>query len=349
MIGGLLRRLRPLGPPTIAILSPGLRADAIWGELVVARGLQAAILRRLPTATVMLVDAEEADTLTRQRVDLVASLCSGPRPPWRVDHVAQLVPGVTILWVANHGDLLHEFAEVPVDGIATNGRPALGVLGRSRPAEWIPLGVDPAMRRVPTSPDEHADVVFLGSGGHGHKPPATHERFLNPAKAFDFHLWGAYWSEEYWARAYADDPARNDWHRFWRGPLPYDRIPHLYSAAGVVLGNHEDTQREMGMWNNRVYEALAVGAPFICDRAVGLEETFGDAMRYTDGGEETAEHIRWALREPAEARRRAEEGRRLVAERFTYDHAVAALLTFAARLEAERGLPPRLQAALERG
>jgi glycosyltransferase involved in cell wall biosynthesis len=338
---GSRRRVRP----TIALLSPGLLETAIWGELVVVRALAAALRRRLPGAHVMLVDSTEAERLRRRRVDLVVSLCTGPRPPWRVDHVADLVDGVTILWVANHGDLLSEFATLPVDGFATNSRRALAVLERHRPSAWVPLGVDARVRRLRTPASEHADVVYLGSGGRGNKSPATNRRYLDPAKAFDLHLWGSWWSTEYWAPVYRDEPEANDWHRFWRGPLPDGRIARLYSAAGVVLGFHEDTQRELGMWNNRVFEALAVGAPFICDRADGLEEVFGEAILFTDGGEETADHIRRVLRDPVEARRRAEVGRSIVAERFTYDHAVAELLALAGRLAEERG-DPRLAATL---
>jgi len=340
---------RPGDPPEIVILSPGLRdTSAIWGELVVARGLASAIRRRLPGTRVRVVDATETDRLARRHVDLVVSLCTGPRPPWRVDHLASLVAGVTILWVANHGDLLDEFAVLDLDGFATNSRSAVDVLGTRHPAIWVPLGVDPRMRRVRTPRSEHADVVFLGSGGRGNKSPATNHRYLDPAKAFDFQLWGGYWSREYWDPVHRDDPAANDWHRFWRGPLRDGRIARLYSAAGVVLGHHEDTQRAAGMWNNRVFEALAVGAPFICDRAAGLEDTFGEGILLTDGGEETADHIRRALRDPAEARRRAAIGETIVRERFTYDHTAAAMLAFAARLADERGDPPRLAEALGR-
>ncbi|MFO1541487.1 MAG: glycosyltransferase [Chloroflexota bacterium] len=340
---------RTTEPPAIVILSPGLRdTAAIWGELVVARGVAAAARRLLPGARVSLVDATEADGLVRRRVDLLVSLCTGPRPPWRVDHIGSLVAGVTILWVANHGDLLDAFADLEMDGFATNSRSAIDVLGRRRPAIWVPLGVDPRMRRVRTRRADQAEVVFLGSGGRGNKAPATNHRDLDPAKAFDFHLWGGYWSREYWEPVHRDDPAANDWHRFWRGPLPERRIGYLYSSAGVVLGHHEDTQREAGMWNNRVFEALAVGAPFICDRAIGLAETFGEGIMLTDGGEETADHIRRVLRDPAEARRRAAIGAAIVRERFTYDHAAAALIGFAARLAEERGDPPRLAAALAR-
>ena len=42
----------------------------------------------------------------------------------------------------------------------------------------------------------------------------------------------------------------------WRGKLPPGDIPALYSSAAVVLGTTEVAQRELGMVNNRAFEAL---------------------------------------------------------------------------------------------
>ncbi len=95
-------------------------------------------------------------------------------------------------------------------------------------------------------------MVFLGSGGRGNKRPATTRHFLECAKRFDFAIWGNYWDRDYWAREYVANPSANDWYRFWRGPLPLGDIAALYSSAKIVLNFHEDSQREWGMWNNRV-------------------------------------------------------------------------------------------------
>ncbi len=48
-------------------------------------------------------------------VDPLISYFTGPRPPWCVDNIAEIVDGVTILKVVNHGDLIDEFAQIPVD------------------------------------------------------------------------------------------------------------------------------------------------------------------------------------------------------------------------------------------
>jgi hypothetical protein len=185
-------------------------------------------------------------------------------------------------------------------------------------------------------------VVFLGSGGIGNKRPDTTHHFLDPAKRFDFGLWGSNWSHEYWAPVHTADPERNDWHRHWRGPLPVGEEAALYSSAGVVLGFHEDGQREWGMWNNRVFEALAAESLFISDSADGLVDEFGDALVLTSGGEETASLIERYLGDEAERVRRGGLGRQIVMDRYTYDHAARRIRDTYLEACEVRGIRPAL-------
>ena len=319
--------------PTIVLLSPGLGEErAIWGERVVARAQAKALERAWPEARVLTLDHTGLLRRLPMRIDLLVSYYTGPSPAWRADDVARLVSGVTILAVVNHADLLEELSQIPVDGIVTNSRRGLGVLGRHRPAAYVPLGVDDEWGPVPPDPWYRADVVFLGSGGRGNKRPETTRRYLAPARTFDFDLWGGYWDRKYWAAAARAAGKVDDWHRFWRGPLPLDDIPRLYSSAGIVLGYHEDSQRRWGMWNNRVFEALACGAFLICDDAEGLREEFGEGLEITAGGDETARLIGHYLAHPAERRRRAEIGRRVVKERYTYSRWASSIREFYERL-----------------
>ncbi len=303
----------------IVLLSPGLDGSegAVWGERVVVEREAAYLRSEFPGAEVVALDQSALGTIATMRVDLLISYYTGPRPPWRVDDVADHVDGVTILRVLNHGDLLADFACVPVDGFLTNGVPAADFLGRHRPAAYLPLAVEDDYG--PVAPDDRyrADVAYIGSGGRGNKRPATTRRYLDPAKRCDFALWGAYWERDYWAPVYAGDRDANDWHRFWRGPLPLADIPRLYSSAKIVLGYHEDSQREWGMWNNRVFEALGCGALLISDDAAGLRDALGDGLVITSGGEETARLIAHYLARPDERRRIGAIGRRLVQERYT--------------------------------
>ncbi len=326
--------------PTIVLFTPGLGDEQIiWGERIAARSEQKYLERELPGARVVALGLEDLGTITTMRVDLLISYYTGPEPPWRVDDIGDHVDGVTMLKVVNHADLLEEFCRIPVDGFITNSRQAATTLGRHRPAVYVPLAVEDDFGPVPPDPRYRADVVYLGSGGRGNKRPQTTRWYLDAAKRFDFHLWGGCWDRDYWAATCRDAPESNDWHRYWRGILPLDDIAALYSSAKIVLGYHEDAQRECGMWNNRIFEALACGVFLISDEARGLRAEFGDAIEITSGGEETARLIAHYLSRDDERRRRGELGRRIVSERYTYSRWARRVREFYDELRAGRRRP----------
>jgi len=313
---------------------------AIWGERIVLRAVARALPLAFPGARVSLLDASQLDALASQDVDLLVSMCTGPREPWRADDVAERVDGITLLWIVNHPQLISEFAAIPVDGYLVNSRRAVAQLGGSRPATWCPLGVDRNFKRVPAQARYAAEVTFLGSGGIGNKRPETTHHYLDPAKRFGFALWGSHWSQEYWAAVHSMEPERNDWHRFWRGPLPVGEEAALYSSAGLVLGYHEDGQREWGMWNNRVFEALAAEALFISDDAGELADEFGESLVITSGGDETAALIERYSGDEAERRRRGAIGQRIVMDSYTYDHAAQRIREVYLQACEARGITP---------
>ena len=305
----------------------------IWGERVVAASMKRALEREIPGANVQSWAWTDRPRLEQMSIDLLISAYTGPRPPWRWDDVAELVSGISMLMVYNHAYRLDEFSRLPFDGFITNSRRGVALLGRARPAAWVPLAADPELHRpVTPQPRYRASVVFLGSGGLGHRTAETFERYLRPALDAGVQIWGAYWSEAYWAPTFAERPELNTWHEHWRGPLPVGETAALYSSADVVLGFHETSQRDCGMWNNRVFEALACGATFVCDEAEGLAEEFGEAVVTTPGGDRLAETLRWLLADPAERARRGRIGRDLVLERFTYAHWARRVHRFALEL-----------------
>ncbi|HVN27518.1 MAG TPA: glycosyltransferase [Candidatus Binataceae bacterium] len=323
-------------PRNIVLFCPGLKETTIWGEQLAVISETRCLANEFPGATIHQFGLDDLDRIAAMPIDLLISYFTGPHPPWRVDDIADYVAGVTILKVVNHGDLLDEFAAVPVHGFMTNSAAAAEFFGKRRPAAYIPLAVDDDYGPVTPQDRYRADVVFLGSGGRGNKRPATTQHFLQAAKKFDFAIWGNYWDRDYWAREYTANPDANDWYRFWRGPLPLEDIAALYSSAKIVLNFHEDTQRRWGMWNNRVFEALGVGALMICDEAAGLREEFGDAIVYTSGGEETARLIEYFLAHPEERRRIGERGRRIVKERYVYSRWAQSVHALYDRIVTER-------------
>ncbi len=324
-------------PENIVLFSPGLRDNtAIWGEKIAVISERKYLQLEFPRAQIHAFDIDDLDRIAAMRVDLLISYYTGHRPPWRCDDIAKHVEGVTILKVGNHGDLIDEFARVPVDGYMTNSVRAAEVLGHSRPTAYIPLAVDDEMGPVAPVAHYRSDVVYLGSGGRGNKRAETTRHFLDPAKRFDFAIWGAYWDREYWADVYRSDPQANDFHRFYRGRLPLGDIARLYSSVKIVLNYHEDSQSKWGMWNNRVFEALACGSLLITDNPAGLASEFEGGVVITEGGEQTAKLIQHYLASPQERRRISEIGRARVQKRYRYSQWARAVRQFYERLAAIR-------------
>ena len=200
--------LRAVAPVTsrrsasIVLVAPGMNERNVWGERIVLGSLARALPRAFPGARVELVDASGPRWPGRpSELDLLVSMCTGPRHPWRADDVAARIDGVSVLWVVNHPDLLSDFAALPFDGFMTNSRRAVSVLGVTRPTAGHLWGSIPATSLGAPQRRYRADVAYLGSGGIGNKAPATTHRYLDPAKRFDFALWGSNWSREYWAAA----------------------------------------------------------------------------------------------------------------------------------------------------
>lgn len=104
-----------------------------------------------------------------------------------------------------------------------------------------------------------------------------------------------------------------------------------------------DAQRSSGMINNRVFEAMSVGAPLISEHFVALEAVFGDAIFYVREPGDVARHIERLLRDRDGSRRengkkasttqeqsaRRRRRRIMIEEGHTWAHRVEAMLSFA--------------------
>jgi GT2 family glycosyltransferase/spore maturation protein CgeB len=64
--------------------------------------------------------------------------------------------------------------------------------------------------------------------------------------------------------------------------IPNAELGRHYAAAAVVLNDHWENMREAGFISNRVFDALACGAPVISDRVPGMEELFGEHVTAYD-------------------------------------------------------------------
>ena len=112
----------------------------------------------------------------------------------------------------------------------------------------------------------------------------------------------------------------------------------MYGRALAVIGVTMDAQRESGKINNRVFEALSVGAPLISDHFPALEATFGDAILYARHAGDVSRHLETLLLSSnaagwKEAEVSARQRRRAIIEdNHTWAHRVEDILSFVGSL-----------------
>lgn len=116
----------------------------------------------------------------------------------------------------------------------------------------------------------------------------------------------------------------------------------VYGTALAVIGVTMDAQREMGMINNRVFEALSVGAVLITDYFPALEALCGDKVLYVHSPGDVARHIEGLRATNGEVGERfdnkevlAERRRRrvFIEEGHTWSFRLEKMLLFAASLD----------------
>jgi hypothetical protein len=108
--------------------------------------------------------------------------------------------------------------------------------------------------------------------------------------------------------------------------LSNDAVPAVYASAGVVLNDHWDTMREHGFVSNRIFDALACGAPVISDAMPDIPALFGDAVPMYRDATELGALVRHDLADREAARARAARGRTVVLANHTFDQRVSQLV-----------------------
>ncbi|CAM9321794.1 unnamed protein product, partial [Phaeothamnion confervicola] len=259
---------------------------------------------------------------------------------------------------------MSHLAALDVDGFLTNSPGVRIELAAHAPTALVPLAADAtAFPFFPTLPPLHLNdngasqplpslpppqtqqpqqsqnqqrqqsrVVYVGAAG-----ALAHKRmlgwFLRAAAPFGLDVYGSGWG---------DVP---EFSPHWRGVLPPDKLAETYGISLAVLAVTMDDQRARGMVNNRVFEALATGAPLITDTFPALEEALGDAAFYVRSPADVRRHLA-ALR--AEEQKEDEESRRasvaaraarraLIESRHTWRHRMRTVLDFAAALPSGGG------------
>jgi hypothetical protein len=290
----------------MTVAAPSARVAHRWGDWHLAEGLGRS-LRRKGHSVHLRTLGDDVERFAD--IDLVLR---GASPVPRVD------PARRVLWVISHPENLEisECDEADLVVVASDQFAATLRDRTSTPVEVLHQATDPERftRRVPVPEHSHA-VAIVAMTRHVFRPSVRYalDAGLRPA------IYGSDWREFV-------DPG------LIAAPFVHNHhLPTVYSSVGLLLNDHWDAMRAWGFISNRLYDSLACGTPIISDHMPEIDATFDGAVRtYTD-----AESLRAAvdltLDDPVAAHRRADEGRRLVLARHTFDHRADELLALMAR------------------
>lgn len=229
----------------------------LWGDTAFAESLARA-LRTLGQEVVTYRHGPNADTTGV--LDDVSLVLRGK------DAVPRIPGAVNILWVISHPDEIADeelrqadlaYAASPLWAAArsqTAGRQVNPLLQCTDADFFHPAGQQPWPARPAT---------FVGSVHPGRRRRVVADAL---AAGVDLRVIGRGWHRtlppEVWEREH----------------IANDQLPGIYRSAFRVLADHWADMAEGGFIQNRIFDAVACGAPVISDPVAGLHDVFGDAV-----------------------------------------------------------------------
>ena len=295
-----------LGPLTFAITvaAPSASLATRWGDWYLAHAMGRA-LRRLGHP-VRVQTADHADDLATRSSDVHLAI-RGLSP-------ARRTPGQRhVLWVISHPESIEprECDEADLVLVASEKFAEHLRTRTSTPVELFLQATDHhRFRPRPASPVHEHPVAVVAKTRDVLRPIVRDslEVGIEPA------IYGTGWEEFVNPAIVVATYVGND------------ELPVVYSSIGVLLNDHWEDMRSWGFVSNRLFDALACGAPVISDDVPGIQKLFGEAVQTYHEPQELRRLVSAALDDPAGARARAEEGRGRVLGGHTFDHRARSLL-----------------------
>lgn len=290
----LRRRPRPMRW-SVVVAAPKGEAGEQWGDTWFARDLVDALQRAGEQARV--VSRAGATAPAREEDDVVVVL----RGLRRV--VPRRGRATWLLWVISHPELVETDEPGQYDAVF-----AASAHWRRAQSEEFGVPVTPLLQATnphrfrpgAAAEDTGADVLFVGSTRGEYRPAV---RAMVEA-GLDLDVYGVGWEQFL-------PPERI------RGQfLANADLPAAYASAGVVLNDHWPDMAREGFLSNRLFDAAACGARVLTDRATGLAEVFGDAVRTYADGQELVD----VLGRPRDEAFPDRAARLALADRIAHDH-----------------------------
>jgi hypothetical protein len=213
------------------------------------------------------------------------------------------------------------FLKLKIDGALSNSLSLTQSLRTVLPTKFVMLAADPMKMQPLDRPNRTHGAVFIGAGGLMVVYKYSLMALLRGAASQGLLLYGSHWDEIAEFRGH------------WKGILPRDEISTAYSSAHVVLSSTIDAQRDAGMINNRVFEALSCGAVVVSEPSQPIEELFGNIVQYVREEQDVTRLIEKVASDDIHGSfywndiRRA--ARSAIVSAHTWDHRVVQIVDFA--------------------
>jgi len=244
----------------------------VWGSVITTLYLQKA-LQRLghDVWRISVTEHQDYPTLLSKKTDLI--ICEGV-PEWQIPKGVWDTTDKKIFWWLS--DLFYNVDTVVTsnfDGIATNSNQVSDLIKMGKTAARIDLAVDKDMPLASPCDQYKSDFVYVGSYPHKSKEQMD-QMFLSCADIGSFSLWGNGWDE-------------SPYSVYYKGVLPLFDIGKLYKSVKYTVLLTETRQKNRGMINNRVFEALACGCLGISEKYDTLEKSdLGEFIQFSNGSTE---------------------------------------------------------------
>jgi hypothetical protein len=300
----------------LKIGAPDWTAAERGGDLYFARSLRSELRRRGHPCRIQVQNEWEDGEGLQDDVAVVLRGRGSYRPK-----LGQL----NILWNISHPDELtaRECDVYDLVCVASSGF-AERLRGQTRtPAIVLPQATDPRVFFPEPDPRFRHELAFVGN------TRGVRRRIVEDAigASRDLAVYGAGWAE-------IIDPAL-----IVSEFVPNHELHRVYSSSSIVLCDHWDDMRAQGFVSNRVFDALACGAPVISDDVPGLPALLGEGVLTYRTREELRLLIDRLLADPAERARLGTRGRELVLSAHTFAHRVDTLLSEVDQLRPTPGRP----------
>lgn len=287
-------------PPHIAITVTSRDVSKGYGDWYTAHELGDALQKRGWNVTYL--GEEEGEWYEpSERVDFLLVLLDSY-------NVSRISGVTTIAWVRNWTERwierpwFHRFDVV----LASSGISKEIIERRTaKAATLFPIATNPQRFRR-TEPDQTYEADYVFTGNHW-GPPRYLINNLDVRPEEKFLIFGKGWNA--FPRLF----------RYAHGPLPYDRLPQLYSSAKLLLDDAAVSTLPYGSVNSRVFDALATGTLVVSNCESGVRELFDDDFpTYSDRASLRAS-LDLLLNDPERREELASRYREVVLREHTYE------------------------------